>query len=289
MAGARTKLGDVVAGRYRLGSIAGRGGVGVVHRAADTAAGRDVQVTVLYARIRAVLDADRVEHLRGALRSLAHPALAVPIDVVVDPASVVTRPVEGRSLAGVLTDAPLGEAAVSELGAALADGLAALHACGVVHRWIRPSAVAVDADGRPVLLDIGVTELLRPQYCSAFERLIGTTAYVSPEQVWNEPVGPATDVYALGLVLLEALTGVPVYPGTTAADAVARTLVAPVVPDTADPRLARLLAAATAFRPEQRPSAAALAAGFRELLAPVPAPALATALAPVPTAAATVS
>ncbi|HEV7623713.1 MAG TPA: serine/threonine protein kinase, partial [Amnibacterium sp.] len=161
MSGARVKLGDLIAGRYRLDAVAGRGGLGVVHRATDTATGRPMQVTVLYARIRAVLDPERLDGARDVLRAVAHPALAVPLDLVSDPPAIVTAPVGGRSLSGLLAEGPLDEPAVAAIGARLGAGLAALHEHGPVHRWIRPSAIAVDEDGRPTLLDVGVTELLK--------------------------------------------------------------------------------------------------------------------------------
>jgi hypothetical protein len=291
MSGARVRLGELLDDRYRLEAIAGRGGIGVVHRAADTRTGDAVQVTVLYARIRAVFQADAAPRMLHAVAGLPDDLLAVPLAVGADPVpALVTAPVEGRSLAAVVAEQPLGEAVVAALGARLAEALGLLHGRGLVHGLLRPTAVALRReDGRPLLLDVGVTALLTPQHFTAFERLIGTAAYVSPEQVWNDPAGPAADVYALGLLLIEALTGTPAFPGTSASDAVGRTLTAPAVPDGIDPGLAALLARMTAFRPEDRPSAVDAADDLGRLAAPAAAATppepetLPVAVAPPPT------
>jgi len=290
MAGARVRLGTALGGRYRLDAVAGRGGVGVVHRATDLTTAAEVQVTVPYARVRDALDPAAVPLVRQRLADLDHPALAAPSDLAVLPVPfLVTRPVSGRSLGALLEDGPIDAARTAEIGAEVAGALAALHARDVVHGLVRPGAVALtEPSGAPVLLDAGVGALLRPQYWSAVERLLGVGARVGPEQVWNEPAGPASDVYALGLVLLECLLGTGAFSATEAADPVARTLAAPVIPDTAPAGLAALLGRMTAFRPEDRPAAAEVVAALRPAPRPLPVgrrrPEVEAALEPAPPA-----
>ena len=138
--------------------------------------------------------------------------------------------IEGESLADRIRTGPLALGDVVALGSALGDALTYVHRHGVVHRDIKPGNVLLDTDGRPHLSDFGIAVLADATNITATGMVIGTASYLSPEQVRGQPVGPASDVYALGLVLLECITARREYPGNALEAAVARLHRAPEIP-----------------------------------------------------------
>jgi serine/threonine protein kinase len=185
--------------------------------------------------------------------------------------------IDGEPLSAVLLRGPLAEAEVAKIGAVLADALAHAHEIGVVHRDVKPGNVLFDRSGNVHLTDFGIARLTDVTAITATGFVIGTAAYLAPEQVTGEGASPASDVYALGLVLLEALTGKRAYEGSASEAALARLHRQPEIPPTANRSLAALLAAMTASDPTLRPSAAAVA----DALTAQEVPADATAVLPV--------
>ena len=149
---------------------------------------------------------------------------------------------------------PLRLGDVVALGAALADALTYVHRHGVVHRDIKPGNVLLDTEGRPHLSDFGIAVLADATNITATGMVIGTAWYLSPEQVRGQPVGPASDVYALGLVLLECITARREYPGNALEAAVARLHRPPDIPPDLPGPLGGLLVAMTRDEPAERPS-----------------------------------
>jgi serine/threonine protein kinase len=260
--------------RYRLGPIIGRGGGADVFQADDLDTGRPVAIKVL----RAVLpdDLHRFEQEGQTLARLDHPAIVrmcgggdhegVPY--------LVLDLIDGEPLSAVLLRRPLDEAHVAKIGAVLADALAHAHEVGVVHRDVKPGNVLFDRRGDVHLTDFGIARLTDVTAITATGFVIGTAAYLAPEQVTGEGASTASDVYALGLVLLEALTGERAYEGSASEAALARLHRPPEIPPTTNRSLAALLSAMTASDPTLRPSAAAVA----DALAAQEVPADATAV-----------
>jgi hypothetical protein len=168
--------------------------------------------------------------------------------------------VQGPTWAECCMDGRLTPTAVAERGRELASTLAYVHAEGVVHRDIKPANILLAPGDRTKLADFGVALLTDSSARTRTGLVIGTTPYLSPEQVRGERVGPPTDVYALGLVLLEALTGHREYEGSGTEAALARLHRPPAVPDDAPPGLRDALRAMTATEPGDRPTAADAAA-----------------------------
>jgi serine/threonine protein kinase len=162
--------------------------------------------------------------------------------------------VDGETLADTIRRGPVPADRVAEVGARLADALAYVHAQGLVHRDVKPANVLLGKDGRVRLTDFGIARLVDAAKVTATGLTVGTASYLSPEQVTSDPVGPPTDIYALGLVLLECLKGEREYPGSAVEVALARLNRQPVIP-----RLPAgwggLLAAMTDRDPSRRPTA----------------------------------
>jgi serine/threonine protein kinase len=193
---------------------------------------------------------------------------------------VVTDLVEGPTLAErIASGPPLAPGAVRRLGAHLADALAYVHSAGIVHRDVKPANVLLGDGGRPRLADFGIARALEATAATADGCVVGTAAYLAPEQVRGEHVAPATDVYALGLVLLEALTGRREYPGAAVESATARLYRSPAVPEGLPAGLSTVLNAMTQDDPRRRPPAAAVAAA---LSADPASPAAALGIGPSP-------
>ncbi len=275
-----TELGGlpVLDTRYALGPVIGTGGMARVHRATDTLLDRPVAVKVFR------LDADpvhaaRIENEARTLASVQHPALVSVYDAGTwrpeDGSEVpylVMELVDGPTLDECCLGGTLAVQEVTDIGAELADALAHVHSRGIVHRDVKPANILLDRDRRPKLTDFGIARLVDSARHTQTGITIGTAAYLSPEQISGSEVAPPSDVYSLGLVLLEALTGHREYAGVSVETALARLERPPVVPpDLPDP-LRPLLLAMTARDPQDRPSAAEVAAVLRGAAVPPAAP-----------------
>ncbi|QGQ19300.1 protein kinase [Cellulomonas sp. JZ18] len=285
--GAPAHDGPVVLGdRYVLEDVLGRGGSGVVHRARDQVLGREVAVKVLPAVPGDSDELRRHEAEIGVLARLRHPGLvrlfdadSVPLDGGLVQAYLVMEIVRGPSLADRLRQGHLTARQTAAVGRVTAEALAVVHAQGVVHRDVKPGNVLLVDDAcldvepddvhewRPArLVDFGIARLAAATRLTVTGTVLGTVAYLSPEQAVGGEVGPASDVYALGLVLLEAVTGRRAFSGTTAEVAAARLTRDPEVPADLDPGLRALLGAMTRRRPEDRPSAREAAQALSDVL-----------------------
>ncbi|MEV8045238.1 serine/threonine-protein kinase [Streptomyces griseoluteus] len=271
---------EIVGGRYRLGAGIGRGGAADVYEGVDVRLGRRVAVKFFRAGADPELERRFAEEA-VLLARLQHPGLVTVYDAGrhQDRAYLVMELVTGRTLRECLASGPLSPRRVAELGAALARALTHVHDAGIVHRDIKPSNVLLDASGAPHLADFGIARLVNATRHTASDVLIGTAAYLAPEQVMGREVRPAADIYALGLVLLECLKGELEYAGTPLEAAVARVHRAPVVPDSLPPGLVRLLHAMTTLDEATRPDAPSCASALSALCA-VPDAAL-SSVAPV--------
>ncbi len=269
-------------GRYRLLDRLGSGGAADVWRAHDTRLERTVAIKIFRP---GATDAARERAEAEFMARCSHAGLVTVFDAgVVEsqyeaPRSyLVMEVVEGSTLRDRLAAGPLPVAAVASIGAQVGGALAYVHAQGVVHRDVKPANLLV-ADGpaeRPVvkLADFGVARMLGGEPLTEVGTTVGTANYVSPEQIRGAQVEPPSDIYSLGLVLIEALTGRMVYPGRGVEAAIARLDRRPIVPTSAGPVLAGLLTAMTDDNPAARPSAAEAAA---QLTAIATAPGNATA------------
>ena len=213
--------------RYVLESLLGSGGMADVHRATDTTLERSVAVKVL----RDVAGDESARHRFVAeartLAGLSHRNLVTVLDAGIgeddDRPFLVMELVEGRSLADALEDGPLTPEDAAAVGAQVAAALTYAHGRGVVHRDVKPGNVLLGGDGRVKLADFGIARLLGDTARhTRTGTAIGTAAYLAPEQVRGEDVTGAADTYALGLVLLEALTGRRAFPGSPTEAALAR-------------------------------------------------------------------
>ena len=275
-------LGDAAAdgllgGRYRLGEVLGGGGMAEVRRATDVRLEREVAVKLF----RAGSDPTarrRFDDEALLLAGLSHPGLVSVYDAGVADGRpyLVMQLVAGRTLRDRIAAGPLPPAEVRALAAPLCATLAHVHSRRVVHRDIKPSNILLDRAGQPFLADFGISQLVGAARLTTTGQLMGTAGYLAPEQVSGGVVTAACDVYALGLVLLECLTGRPEYQGPDVEAALARLTRPPALPSWLPQDLAELLAGMTRTDPAQRLDADRCAARLRAtapLTAPVPSPA----------------
>ncbi len=194
-------------GHYRVVSKLGEGGMGVVWRAIDTKLNRDVAIKVLPDSLAG--DPDRLSRFQReaqVLASLNHPNIAAIYGI--EQGAIVMEMVEGANLAG-----PLPVATAIHYAKQIAAGLEAAHEKGIVHRDLKPGNIKVTAEGTIKLLDFGLARAGAPTDSSATltmtqaGMIVGTAAYMSPEQARGKPVDKRTDIWAFGVVLFEMLTG----------------------------------------------------------------------------------
>lgn len=250
-----------VSDRYELGPVLGRGGMADVVRAHDTVLHRDVAVKLL--RGGSDLDRERFASEARLLAMLNHPNVVTVLDTGIDNdcAWLVLELLEGTPLDEVLLDrGPVDATRVAAIGAQVASALAHAHAHDIVHRDVKPSNVLIDADGHAKLTDFGIARRTVAASPTLSGQTIGTAAYLAPEQVAGEPVSTAADVYALGLVLLEAMTGRREYDGPAVEAAMARLQRSPVVPASLPTGWPGLISKMTARLPAERPTALDVAA-----------------------------
>ena len=221
--GPSAQAGQIVLGRYRLGPRLGAGGMGVVYRARDEHLERDVAVK----RIAIGHDPDgRGEREALAAARLSHAGIVALFESGRDEDAVylVSELVEGPTLADLLRDGALSDRDVLRVGATLCAALAHAHKRGVIHRDVKPSnVICPEADGAlgtAKLTDFGIARMADHDVLTRTGDIIGTLAYMAPEQARGEKITAAVDVYALGVVLYEALAGVnPIRAGNPAATA----------------------------------------------------------------------
>ncbi|MCK6079337.1 protein kinase [Microbacterium sp. EYE_5] len=268
-------VGDVLDGRYRLMSQVGQGGMARVFRAEDTALGRTVAVKVLRPGVEGVSSAERARSEVTLLASLNHPSLVTLFDAqLTDDRTdyLVMEFVDGPTLTDRIDEGPMDAAEVAGLAAELAEALAVVHAAGVVHRDVKPSNVLLAPPHLPTgrhrakLADFGIALLLDSARLTEPGSIIGTAAYLAPEQVRGADPAPPADVYALGLVLLEALTGQRAYPNTDGVGAaLARLTTPPEVPAALGADWVTLLERMTATAAADRPTALEVAGAAERL------------------------
>lgn len=212
-------------GRYELRYTLGQGGFATVYRAWDTARDAEVALKVLLPHLARQPDVRGRFHAEGAaLASLRHPGIITVLDV--DDAPAPDAPgirlpffamelVEGRTLAEILDviGSGLSPAHTVRILRSVAGALDFLHAAGYVHRDLKPGNVMLAQDGRVLLMDLGIARNMEITGRTQFGSLLGTPTYMSPEQALSEPVGPFTDVYALGVLSYEMLAGRPPFVG----------------------------------------------------------------------------
>lgn len=260
--------GDVIDGRYELVRVLGRGGMAVVLEGRDLLLERPVAVKVL-----SDVEDDERAHERFVaearlLARLHHPRLVTVLDAgtVDGRPHIVMELVPGSDLAAVLREGPLPPDRVARLGAEVAEALAHAHAAGIVHRDVKPGNVLVEDSGHVRLADFGIARLAEATTRhTRTGTVIGSPVYLAPEQVAGEAVTTATDLYSLGLLLLEALTGEPPFTGTQIEVAMARLTGGPTLPPTLPLGWDVLLRDLTAREPADRPDAVRAGARLRAL------------------------
>ncbi|MCO1580959.1 serine/threonine protein kinase [Crossiella sp. SN42] len=247
---------ELVAGRYRLGECLGTGGTAEVRRAYDTVLDRLVAIK-LFRPGWDVAAGRRFDNEVRTLAGLSHPGLVGVHDAGTSDGVMflVLQLVEGDTLRDRIADGPLPAGVVRRLGAQVAEALAYVHERDVVHRDIKPSNILFDGADNAHLADFGLAYLLGSTRFTRADEIVGTAAYLAPEQVRGTEVGPPADIFALGLVLLECLTGRQEYRGGEAEVAVARLHRAPDIPEDLPADLAQLLLMMTSLTPKRRPSA----------------------------------
>ncbi|HWR85133.1 MAG TPA: serine/threonine-protein kinase, partial [Rhodoglobus sp.] len=260
------------AGRYELQSLIGTGGMSAVYRARDTALGRDVAIKILTDGLADAAAAARRQGEVNLLASFAHPSLVTLYDYVTpegQPSGLVMQLVRGRDLHERLRAGTLDSSTAASIGRQIADALAYLATAGVIHRDVKPGNILVEdhADGRvrALLADFGIARMADAARHTTVGTVIGTARYLSPEQAAGGTVGPPSDVYSLGLVLLEALTGAPAYPGTQVETVAARLTRDPHIPASIDGEWRALLRGMTRREAALRLSAAEAAARLRAI------------------------
>jgi serine/threonine-protein kinase len=207
----KTPVGTLLSDRYRLDAEIGAGGMSTVYRAFDTVLERPVAIKLMHREI--ARDSDQLERFRREARAVAqlnHPHVVQVIDAGEDNEMpyIVLEYVEGETLkqrikgAGRLTIVESIAYAIE-----IARALEAAHERGIVHRDIKPQNVLIDPEGSAKVTDFGIARTLHDEGLTADGRVLGTTDYVSPEQALGHPVTGQSDVYSLGIVLYEMLTG----------------------------------------------------------------------------------
>ncbi len=216
-----TMLGTMVGGRYRLEAEIGRGGMSTVYRAFDTVLERPVAIKLMHREIAA--DSDQLERFRREARSVAqlnHPHVVTVIDAGEEPSEdgssdawagtpyIVLEYVDGETLKDVIRrEAPLDIPQAIAYAIEIARALGAAHERQIVHRDVKPHNVLISPEGGAKITDFGIARTLSEEGLTVAGRVLGTTDYVSPEQALGEPVTGQSDLYSLGVVLYEMLTG----------------------------------------------------------------------------------
>jgi Tol biopolymer transport system component len=261
-------------GPYEIVAPLGAGGMGEVYRAIDTRLGRQVAVKVLPEELAG--DSERLRRFEQEARAasaLNHPNILTLYDVAAPESKtpyLVTELLEGQNLRLVIDRQPMAAGRVQDYALQIANGLAAAHAQGIVHRDLKPENLFVTRDGRVKILDFGLARLTRPAEeksgsdataatLTSAGTIVGTVAYLAPEQLSGQPADSRSDVFTFGAVLHEMLTGRPTFQRETPAATMAAILrdqpegLADLRPDAPRP-LVRLAERCLAKNPGDRPT-----------------------------------
>ncbi|MCC4907022.1 serine/threonine-protein kinase [Microbacterium sp. cx-59] len=265
-----------LAGRYRLGEVVGQGGFARVFRAHDLILGRTVAIKQFSTSIEP-RDRGRMRTETLLLASLTHSSLVTLFDAELDadPPYLVMEYIDGPTLRTHLeTHGALSSTDAARVASDLAGALSVVHARDIVHRDLKPSNVLMrpsHVDGQTptaTLADFGIASLVDATRVTATGTVVGTAAYLSPEQVRGAAPATSADIYSLGLVLIETLSGRAPYPGSAPVESlVARLTQPPPIPDGIGPAWRQLLTAMTTIAPDSRPSADEVAAEARRIAA----------------------
>ncbi len=271
-----TEIGTTLGGRYRLLELLGQGGMATIYRARDAQLERDVAVKLL--RPEYGQDPDFLARFRDearAVASLSHPNIVPVFDFGEDASGpyIVMELIDGQDLASILRDnGPLAPRQAAHIAADVARALQAAHTRGIVHRDVKPSNILVSRDGRVRVADFGIARAVTEAQVTLPGTTMGSVHYFSPEQARGETSTAASDIYSLGIVLFEELTGQRPFSGDgAAAVAMARLTTTPPRPSALRPSVPReldeIVTRAMALDPADRyPSAAAMASALEGFL-----------------------
>ena len=282
-----TEIGSVLGGRYRLVELLGQGGMATIYRARDAQLDRDVAVKLL--RPEFGRDPDFLARFRDEARaaaSLNHPNIVAVFDFGEEQSDpyIVMELIDGQDLSSILRESgPLLPRQAARVSAEVAKALQAAHVRGIVHRDVKPSNILVGRDGRVKVADFGIARALDDAQVTLPGVTMGSVHYFSPEQARGEPATQASDVYSLGIVLYESLTGQRPFSGDgSAAVALARLTTTPPLPSAirsgVPAALDRVVQRAMALDPAARyASAASMASALEGWLADPATPGTAAA------------
>lgn len=270
-------------GRYQLHECVGQGGMARVYRADDILLGRTVAIKMLRDEMDDAPSSGRARSEMTVLASLNHPGLVTLYDAQLVSGRaeyLVMEFVDGPTLSARIAQGPLAPMEVARLAADLAEALHVVHSAGIVHRDVKPSNVLMSRTPLPgsrsgaKLADFGISVLVDAARLTTPGLVIGTAAYLAPEQLRGEPPAPPADIYSLGLVLLEALTGVRAFPEAEGIGAaMARLIETPEVPASLGPGWSTLLTRMLAADPADRPRASEIFTASSDLaMSSIPPP-----------------
>ncbi|MEU9315448.1 protein kinase [Streptomyces sp. NPDC048295] len=256
----RDKDGRLLAGRYRLGEVLGRGGMGTVWRAVDETLGRTVAVKEL--RFPSAIDDDEKRRLitrtlreAKAIARIRNNGAVTVYDVVDedDRPWIVMELIEGKSLAeAVREDGVLTPRRAAEVGLAILDVLRSAHREGILHRDVKPSNVLIAEDGRVVLTDFGIAQVEGDPSVTSTGMLVGAPSYISPERARGHKPGPPADLWSLGGLLYASVEGSPPYDKGSAIATLTAVMTEPLDPPKNAGPLEEVIYGLLAKDPEQR-------------------------------------
>ncbi|MFJ9178911.1 serine/threonine-protein kinase [Streptomyces sp. NPDC102360] len=291
--------GRLLAGRYRLGDVLGRGGMGTVWRAKDETLGRTVAVKEL--RFPGAIDDEEKRRLitrtlreAKAIARIRNNGAVTVYDVVDedDRPWIVMELVEGMSLAeAIREDGLLEPRRAAEVGLAVLDVLRSAHREGILHRDVKPSNVLISEDGRVVLTDFGIAQVEGDPSITSTGMLVGAPSYISPERARGHKPGPAADMWSLGGLLYAAVEGVPPYDKGSAIATLTAVMTEPVDPPKNAGPLEPVIYGLLDKDPDQRLDDATTRLMLNDIIhapepkpAPEPEPVEATKVVPLPPA-----
>ncbi|WP_030579699.1 serine/threonine-protein kinase [Streptomyces anulatus] len=290
----RDKNGRLLAGRYRLGEVLGRGGMGTVWRAADETLGRTVAVKEL--RFPSAIDEDEKRRLitrtlreAKAIARIRNNSAVTVYDVVDedDRPWIVMELIEGKSLAeAIREDGTLTPRRAAEVGLAILDVLRSAHREGILHRDVKPSNVLIAEDGRVVLTDFGIAQVEGDPSVTSTGMLVGAPSYISPERARGHKPGPPADLWSLGGLLYASVEGCPPYDKGSAIATLTAVMTEPLDPPKNAGPLTEVIYGLLARDPDQRLDDAGARALLNDVIntpdVPEPAPADSTQIMALP-------